>query len=282
MKATKIKFLGNHLGWGNNWYMNANSAWENIYAGLNQSGYTVRPRGQLVKEDLGCNIYIANPMDNLVYNEFRKLSPYYCAGEYMWYKSGDNTPESIEKHSKFWKKIANEDGTINSNYGRYIFKEKQWDMVVDILRKDPDSRQAIFQIPITENQGTKDVPCTSSIQFFIRDNKLYCTVYMRSNDIWLGFPYDVFNFTMWQIEMAKELGVELGWYRHVVGSMHLYEKDFICNKNKGEFEATVLTEYSVSDKSSSEFKRDLMKLNDKNNDVNDEVLKFMINNYTSK
>ena len=77
-------------------------------------------------------------------------------------------------------------------------------------KRDPDSRQAIIQIPIMRARGTKDTPCTSSIQFFIRDNKLFTTVYMRSTDIVLGFPIDIFQFTMWQCEMAKELGIDVG------------------------------------------------------------------------
>jgi len=48
---------------------------------------------------------------------------------------------------------------------------------------------------------------------------------MRSNDVMLGFGYDIFSFTMLQEMMAIELGVELGWYQHVVGSLHAYERD---------------------------------------------------------
>jgi thymidylate synthase len=48
---------------------------------------------------------------------------------------------------------------------------------------------------------------------------------MRSNDAWLGLPHDVFAFTMIQELVARSLGVELGEYRHSVGSLHLYERD---------------------------------------------------------
>jgi thymidylate kinase len=49
---------------------------------------------------------------------------------------------------------------------------------------------------------------------------------MRSNDIVLGFTYDIFAFTMFQEMMANELGLELGTYYHNVGSMHIYQKNF--------------------------------------------------------
>jgi thymidylate synthase len=48
---------------------------------------------------------------------------------------------------------------------------------------------------------------------------------MRSNDVFLGLPYDVFNFTMLQELMAVELGIELGSYIHFAASLHLYETD---------------------------------------------------------
>jgi thymidylate synthase len=45
---------------------------------------------------------------------------------------------------------------------------------------------------------------------------------MRSQDLWLGFPYDVFTATLIQELMAGWLGVELGEYHHTVDSLHLY------------------------------------------------------------
>lgn len=63
-----------------------------------------------------------------------------------------------------------------------------------------------------------------SMQFLIREGKLNLIVCMRSNDIYLGFPYDIFNFSMFQEYIAGKLGVKLGEYIHVVGSLHYYKK----------------------------------------------------------
>ena len=40
-----------------------------------------------------------------------------------------------------------------------------------------------------------------------------------------GPDHDVFAFTMLQEIMARSLGVEVGTYKHAVGSLHLYEDD---------------------------------------------------------
>ena len=57
----------------------------------------------------------------------------------------------------------------------------------------------------------------------LRDGKLHLIVYMRSNDVIWGLPHDVFCFTMLQEIVARELEADLGLYRHMVGSLHLYE-----------------------------------------------------------
>lgn len=285
--------------WAIGWYSSVNEAWENVYYGLNVDGDERSPRGLKVKETLGCNIYISNPADNLVYNMFRGMSPTYVFKEYLWYKSGSNKVEDAAKLSKFWETIANPDGTVNSNYGHYIFVPESdgrtvWEKTVDILRNDPDTRQAIIQIPIMPARGSKDTPCTSHVHFHIRDNKLLMTVAMRSTDIVLGAANDWTQFTMWQIEMAKELGIGFGWFRFVSDNIHVYEKNWIENvQDKRGFyfdKAYIIddngntTLYNGSDKTTDSFKNDINILATNSpkeaiNLVNDPMLRFMLANY---
>ena len=115
-------------------------------------------------------------------------------------------------------------------YGPRIAKSI-WD-IIELLQKFPDTRQAVMLIwqegdlKAALTTDTKDIPCTVQLQFFIRDHKLYCISYMRSNDIWLGMPYDIFCFTTLQRIIANELDVAYGSYTHCVGSLHLYEKNY--------------------------------------------------------
>ena len=276
-------------------FPNANSAWVYLYQALNEYGNISSPRGIKVKETMFCDIIIRNPMDNLVYNKLRGLSPIYIAKEYAWYKSGSRKVEDAIKLSKFWGTIANDDGTVNSNYGAYIFVPEEdgksvWDKTVEILRNDSDSRHGVIQIPIMPARGTKDTPCTSSIQYQIRDNKLNCTVYMRSTDIILGFPIDIFQFTMWQIEMAKELGTELGFMRFISGNIHCYEKNWLENIDCESYllidtyNESDVTDKEIVDKCSDEFKQDLVTLasdipkEEKRDKLNTDILKYMFDN----
>lgn len=98
--------------------------------------------------------------------------------------------------------------------------------VVQILTDDPTSRQAVAAIWRAEDlthQG--DRPCTIFMQFLIRDEQLELHVYMRSNDVWLGVPYDIFAFTQLQHTVARALQRATGQYVHHATSLHLYERD---------------------------------------------------------
>lgn len=184
--------------------------------------------GDVVGEILNAVTVISNPTKNVMRNRIRKLPMKYAIGEMLWYMSGNNNLSEIQKYTSAWDRMSDDGQTVNSNYGwciRHKYGFDQWEYVRELLRKSPETRQAVIHIKTADNKESKDVNCTVCLQFFIRDNKLHATVYMRSNDIWMGFPYDVFQFTCMQILMSMELGVEIGTYTHVAGSLHLYKRD---------------------------------------------------------
>ena len=195
------------------------------------------PRGLRIKEKLGVQFRITNPRDRLPLVEARNFSTAYYVAETLWYLSGSDSTAWISRYAPFWKDISDDGLTANSAYGSRIFRNHkrisngefvQWDWVKSELQKDPDSRRAVIHIrtPDDSIHASKDVPCTLSLQFFLRDRKLHLHVSMRSSDIILGIAYDVPAFTTLQELMANELGVELGEYVHTSNSLHCYERDF--------------------------------------------------------
>lgn len=226
---------------------NLNNDFRTCLQHLMTSGFEAHPRGTITKELLNYNISLFNPRNRIINFKDRKTNLKYLLGELVWYFSGSNDPAGILPYSKFWDSIRNPDGTINSNYGYRMFghhKESevdrdgdaptsQWNAVIDILQKDKDSRQALMNIHLPADRwiGNKDVPCTLTLQFFIREDRLHMIVNMRSNDIVLGFTNDVFQFTMLQECMALELrktypSLDMGHYYHNAGSMHIYDRHF--------------------------------------------------------
>lgn len=214
---------------------NINQAWDYWYKVLSAMEENTNSRdGEVHGEVINAITEILDPTKNILNSDVRKLSMRYAIGELLWYLSGNNSLKEIQKYTKNWDRMSDDGETVNSNYG-YCIKNKfdfdQWEYVKNLLKKDPNTRQAVIHIKTADNKESKDVNCTVCLQFFIRHDKLYLTVYMRSNDIWLGFPYDVFQFTCMQILMSMQLGIGLGTYTHVAGSLHLYKRDLIV---KGE------------------------------------------------
>lgn len=226
---------------------------------LMQYGLTSSPRGSETKELINYNITLVDPRNRVITFPERKTSTRYLLGEFIWYLTGSNDVAGILPFAKFWDSLrnsGNEAGyakdTINSNYGTRFFglsnlpaltrkqsslspgvKLNQWKETLDILSNDKDSRQAVMNIhvPSDRHDGNKDVPCTLTLQWFIRAGRLHLIVNMRSNDVILGFTNDVFQFTMLQEAMLVQLRevypeLQLGHYYHNAGSMHIYERHF--------------------------------------------------------
>lgn len=210
----------------------ATEAWDNWFTYLlnRAKGGFVQPSraGNVVGEELNALTIITNPRKGIVESTIRNMSMNYAVGELIWYLSGSNMVSDITPYSKVWKGLSDDGTHVNSSYGHRIYHKfgfDQWEHVKKLLRNDPLSRQAVIHIKDPSTEPTKDVPCTIALQYQIREGKLYATSYMRSNDIWFGFPYDVFTFTALQVKLAMELGVDVGEYTHIAGSLHLYEKD---------------------------------------------------------
>lgn len=208
--------------------------------------FVCSPRGLKIKEKFGIRFEIKDPRNRLPFIVERNFSVSYVVAEALWYFSGLDSTEWISNYSAFWNKISDDGKTANSAYGARIFKPHprvasnvnqtwtQWQGVIDELVSDNDSRRAVIHIRSPQDSllAKKDVPCTLTLQFFLRSDKLYLVVSMRSSDLILGIGNDIPAFTLFQeamaLELSKRLGrtIELGSYIHVSNSLHLYERNF--------------------------------------------------------
>lgn len=186
----------------------------------------VLSRGKATREYIGESFLLTNPRARLCTIPGRKWSHAYAVGELLWYLAGSNELDMIKFYAPSYARFSDDERTLYGAYGPRI--NSQWRTVISKILDDPGTRQAVISIYSerdTARTKTKDFPCTIALQFLLRSNGLNLICTMRSNDTWLGLPYDVFCFTMLQEIMAFQLGVDLGWYMHQVGSLHLYEQD---------------------------------------------------------
>lgn len=188
-------------------------------------GRHVSPRSQPTLELSPVHIELHNPADTLPDGINRvKLLPAIGAAEALQNVAGVAMPGLMHRISKFFPKPTSrwEEGV--ATYGARM--GRQLDDAVELLRRDPDSREAVVSIwgagDITGGQAHN--LCTVSLQFLMRDGGLDLFVTMRSNDAWYGLCYDLFQFAQVQLTVARCLDVPAGRYFHSAASMHLYER----------------------------------------------------------
>ena len=209
-------------------YIEVNSVAE-IYKTLGRelliNGEKVYPKGIETKEILAPKIRLLNPKNNLAYNESRKFNLIYALVESLMLF---NETKEVKYFSKFNNNIINYSDNGKSLYGAYGKRiAPMIKKIINKLKNDKDSRQVVLSIYNNDFYiNTKDVPCTLSIQFIVRNEKLNAITTMRSNDIIWGLPYDIFMFTNLQQVIANTLNLKLGWYEHNPTSMHVYSNHY--------------------------------------------------------
>lgn len=199
-----------------------------VFLEIQSHGDRIKPEKGDASELRGVLIEIKNPRARLSRTETRgKL--YSCLGELCWYLARTKDPDFISYYIKVYGDLA-EGNEIYGGYGPRLFCWKGQNQIANVstvLRNRRDSRRAVIQLfdAVDIAKEHKDIPCTCTLQFMIRHDKLHMFTAMRSNDAFLGLPHDVFSFTMLQEIMARTLTVDLGSYKHAVGSLHLYDCD---------------------------------------------------------
>lgn len=216
--VTNAIFYGNSL----------REVYPNVCKMVVQYGKRSSPRGELTSEVLCPTIVIDDPGDCFPSGVGRWPKPRIAAVEAVQLCGAFTDPVMTVSASKAFQKYREPyTGHFHGAYGRRIGNQAL--SVMGKLEKDHDSRRAMVVLwdPGLDHGDDKlDYPCTVSLQFLIRDDKLVCVTNMRSNDVWLGLAYDLFQFGQLQCTIANYLEVEVGELVHRPVSLHAYERDF--------------------------------------------------------
>lgn len=192
------------------------------------------PRGFTSSERIGVSFRLLDPIQRHISLPARRANLVFNFAEALWYLSGSNELDFIGYYAGSIAKYSADGKTLQGTaYGPRIFDHgglglNQWHSVVDTLTEDRDSKRAVLQIfdgrelVIPDNI---DVACTLGLQYMIRDDRLCGVGYMRANDAFRGMVSDVFSFTLLLELMARQLGLEVGSYTHLVGTLHVYDTD---------------------------------------------------------
>ena len=205
-------------------FRNANEAYEYVHDRIIQDGVDFAGTKAL----FNVGFYITDPMDNKIINKERKWLEEYAEAEWQWYLSGDPSTQKLGeiygKVPEIWKRMEDNSGNVNSNYGWQWQRYGQLDKVIGQLDFNNETRQAAISIYDGKeiNKYANDTPCTYAVQFTILHNRLDMCVTMRSNDLWYGFCNDQYCFSKLQEMVSNKLNIEPGVYYHFAHNMHLY------------------------------------------------------------
>lgn len=184
------------------------------------------PRGRTTLDAGFTTILLDTPEHALPIGVGRGLNVNIAAAEAIQLIGAFSDPDLLLKASPNFQQFLNGDG-FHGAYGARI--RMQVPNVIRKLIKDSQTRQAVITLwdaHLDNLTDMNDYPCTVALQFEVDELERLCmNVVMRSNDVWLGLPYDMFQFTQLQISVARALGLPNGWYRHTAMSMHIYSDD---------------------------------------------------------
>lgn len=160
--------------------------------------------------------------------------------EVLWYLSGEDHIRNLQKHTKIWNAWADEQGNLDTAYGRYwrrfpsarhnpetggydVVEVDQIGRVVDLLKTDPTSRRMVVTAWEPGNAlNSKLPPCHFTFVFNVQEAKLNCHLTQRSGDIALGIPFNLAAYALLTQILAQEAGLGLGMFSHMIVDAHIY------------------------------------------------------------
>jgi len=204
----------------------ADLAWFTAYQRAIAGHYAV-PRGMGTFEVLHATsrIDMRYPM---VINPARKLSYRFAAAEALWILEGSNRLSDLTAFNPRMADYSDDGETLAGAYGPRI--ALQLNYVLQTLC-ETDTRQATLTIWAPNPTPSKDIPCTLAMDFKIRGDRLHTSVFMRSSDVWLGLPYDIFSFCCVSYKvigmMRRTYYPQLtpGFLHVTAASSHVYTRD---------------------------------------------------------
>lgn len=210
----------------------ANVEWQKNLDTCLRAGTRQFIRGRGVLERIGPKIKIdmQHPVVSVIPRNTKGYASF-LAAEACWILGGSYLLDDISPFAPGITKYSDNGYVLQGAYGPRIVEQLSY--ILDCFRKDIYTRQAVIEIWRPNPRDSKDIPCTLSLQFLHREGKFHCIATMRSSDLWLGFPFDVFSFTMiatWvllQLKLKHILPpiVDVGNLIVTVGSQHVYADD---------------------------------------------------------
>jgi hypothetical protein len=215
---------------------NVNGAFIDTLWWLNVAGLKEQSRNGpvLVAPGPVCITY-KKPLERVLFNPKRDANPYFHLFESLWMLAGRNDVAFVAQFAKRMADFSDNGATLNGAYGHRWRKYFKWDQIegiIQLLRKDPNTRRAVLTMwdgaadlwdSGVSIATSKDVPCNLMALFDLRNGALNMTVLNRSNDlVWGALGSNVVHFSILQEYIAHAVSNPVGVYRQFSNNLHLY------------------------------------------------------------
>lgn len=208
---------------------NFNKLYYDLINTVYNEGITLKKKNSIeLKEVIPAYIKISKPHQIILSNEYRAYNPAFMVAELLWNLCGD-TKDWLCDYNQLYNQYF-QDGELLAGYGNRIFNtgENQFVKAYNLLKEDPTNSHATISIfdKDYDLDNSNFVPCINFIKFRIVNNKLNMFTFMRAQDLWKGFPYDIVLLIGFFLLMASLLNIEIGDYYHTCDSIRIYKEDY--------------------------------------------------------
>ncbi|TAL48755.1 thymidylate synthase [Patescibacteria group bacterium] len=152
--------------------------------------------------------------------------------ELLWFLRGETNVKYLNEHGvTIWDKWADPAGELGPIYG---YQWRSWptpdsrhiDQLSEVLKQikeTPHSRRLIVSAwNVADIPKMALPPCHCLFQFYVADGKLFCQLYQRSCDVFLGVPFNITSYALITMMVAHACELKLGEFVWTGGDTHLY------------------------------------------------------------
>jgi thymidylate synthase len=165
--------------------------------------------------------------------------------ELLWFLQGNTNIAYLKEHGvSIWDEWADDKGNLGPVYG---YQWRYWPApdgrridqisnVIDQIRKNPNSRRLMVtamniadypdeSFSPSENAARGKMalaPCHAFFQFYVAEGKLSTFVYCRSQDTFLGTPFNWASYALLTHMVAQQCDLKVGDLVWAGGDCHIY------------------------------------------------------------
>lgn len=143
---------------------------------------------------------------------------------WIWQMQSNDVRKLQDMNVHIWDEWMLEDGTIGKAYGYQLAKYKQVDNLIKTIKEDPTSRRMITTLWNIEDLPEMALqPCAFQTLWNINKGKLNCMLTIRSNDWFLGNPFNIAQYAALVYMIAQVTNYKPGRLTVCINDAHIYE-----------------------------------------------------------